>query len=134
MGRANFVTFRDHFVTPFFAYCLLVALREWAPHWRNKRIRLRLRTDNIAALTTLVRMQPHSSALGLIARELALDIATTAYAPDEAVHIPGLANKAADILSRLYGPSPPPLPDYLPEHLCHRCSPRPRGWWRSLAR
>ena len=54
------------------ALALLVALREWALHWRDQRVRLSVRTDNIAALTMLGRLQPHSEQLGLIAREVAL--------------------------------------------------------------
>ena len=117
------------------ALAILVSLREWAPRWQNRRVNLCLRTDNIAALTTLVKLQPHSSALGIIARELALDIAASSFTPDEAVHIPGIANVAADYLSRLCDPhacgTPPP---YLDPHSRHTCGVRDIGWWRSLPR
>ena len=116
------------------ALAILVSLRLWAPLWRDQRVRLQLRTDNVAALTTLIKMQPHSSSLGIIARELALDVAASAYTPDEAVHIPGIANKAADVLSRLYAPGPPPIPAYLIEHERHQCPIRNPGWWRAIPR
>ena len=118
------------------ALAVLVSLREWSGFWLNRRVRLSVRTDNIAALTMVCKMQPHSESLGLIARELALDIAKSSFAPDEAVHIPGIANKAADHLSRLFDPSfpqPPTLPPYLPEHLKHECSTREEGWWKTRA-
>ena len=117
------------------ALAILVALREWAPRWLNKRVMLSLRTDNVAALTTLVKLQPHSNTLGLIARELALDIAASAFNPDEVMHIPGLANKAADHLSRICDPSASSaLPSYLLPHQEHLCGLRDRKWWRSLPR
>ena len=83
------------------------------------------------------KMQPHSEQLGIIAREIALDVAESSYSPDEVVHIPGIANKAADFLSRLCipdtgSPQPPRYPPYLPLHLAAPCRHRDRGWWRSL--
>ena len=45
-------------------------------------------------------MQPKSSALSIVAREIALVIASGAYPPDFAEHIPGITNKVADELSR----------------------------------
>ena len=63
------------------ALAILVALRQWAPLWRDQGIRLQLRTDNVAALTTLIKMQPLSSALGIIARELALEVACVRLHP-----------------------------------------------------
>ena len=117
------------------ALAILVGLREWAPRWKNQRVCLSLRTDNVAALTTLVKLQPHSSTLGIIARELALDIASSAFAPDEAIHIPGLANRAADYLSRVCDPSnTSPPPPYLDPLGRHTCAVRGPGWWRSLPR
>lgn len=77
-------------------------------------------------------MQPHSTDLGLIAREMVLDIASAAYTPDVVAHIPGIANKAADLLSRRQEPGKvAALPAYLARDLEHRCEPRPLKWWRS---
>ena len=42
------------------ALALLVALREWTSHWTNRRVQLSVRSDNMAALAMVCRMQPHS--------------------------------------------------------------------------
>ena len=63
-----------------------------------------MQTDNRATLALVAKMQPHSHILGIIAREMALDVAELAYAPDVINHVPGISNKTADILSRLYAP------------------------------
>ena len=83
---------------------MLIALRSWAPEFRNRRMRLAVRTDNIATLSLVARMQPHSPTLGVIAREMALDIAGLSYAPDTVRHIPGIANVSADALSHRFEP------------------------------
>ena len=115
------------------ALAILVSLREWAPRWQNRRANLCLRTDNIAALTTLVKLQPHSSTLGIIARELALDIAASSFTPDEVVHIPGIANVSADCLSRQYESTPQPLPDHFLPSLRASVPLRLRLWWSCLS-
>ena len=46
------------------ALAVLVALRTWKHHWLGKRVTLCVRTDNIAALTMICNMQPHSTQLG----------------------------------------------------------------------
>ena len=118
------------------ALAMLVALRHWSPQWKNQRVHLAIRTDNIATLTMCCKMQPHSTSLGIIAREMALDIASSAFSPEDVAHIPGIANKAADFLSRRYTPNKPSLslPSYLPEHLETTCCPRERDWWCALPR
>ena len=83
---------------------MLVALRAWSSRWAGKRIRLTVQTDNRATLALVAKMQPHSQQLGIIAREMALDIAEMSYSPDVINHVPGISNKAADTLSRLYEP------------------------------
>ena len=117
------------------ALAVLVALREWVPYWRNKRVQMAVQTDNIAALTMLCKLQPRSQNLGLIAREIALDVAASSYSPDDIKHIPGVANKAADYLSRIYEPNSAPnsCPPYLPPSLWHKCSPRSERWWRTVS-
>ena len=39
---------------------------------------------------------------GIVAREIALDIADACYKPNVAKHLAGVTNKAADALSRFY--------------------------------
>ena len=114
------------------AFTMLIALRSWAPHWKGKRVSLAVQSDNMATLAMVARMQPHSERLGRIAREIALDISASEYSPDITVHVPGLANKAADDLSRRWQPGKSAaLPAYLlPEHEL-RLPPRDTTWWRS---
>ena len=57
------------------ALALLVALREWRSHWQHRRACLSVQTDYIAPLSMITKMQPHSDTLGVIAREIALDVA-----------------------------------------------------------
>ena len=115
------------------ALALLVALREWAPNWLNRRVKLSVKSDIVAALTLVCKMQPHSEQMGIIARELALDTCSSSVSPDDAVHIPGLANVAADILSRIHQPNAKvAIPSYLNADFKWDCLPRPRSWWKSV--
>ena len=43
---------------------MLVALRVWSMHWRDSRVQLAVRTDNVVTLTMVTKMQPHSVRLG----------------------------------------------------------------------
>ena len=115
------------------AFAILLSLHEFAQHWRTDRVTLTIRTDNIAALTMCARMQPHSQQLGIIARELALDICEASYSPDIVEHIPGISNIGADALSRICQPGKTTvLPRYLLDDTRHVCTPRDKSWWRSL--
>ena len=71
--------------------------------------------------------------VGLIAREMALDIAFSTYSPDIVQHLPGVANLAAGALSRRYQPgNQGTLPTYLtPDKEC-RVKKRNRSWWRTI--
>ena len=112
---------------------MLVALRSWSSHWRNRRMTLTVRSDNVATLAMVAKMQPHSQQLGIIAREIALDVASATYAPDVAVHLPGLANTAADALSRRHDPNNEfSLPAYLANCAPHEVPPRLRSWWQTV--
>ena len=59
----------------------LVALRHWSDRWSRSRVQLQIRGDSVAMLTLLLKMRPPTSskALGVIGRELALDIANACY-------------------------------------------------------
>ena len=61
------------------ALSVLVALRLWAPYWNRKRVRLRVRGDNVSSLMMVVKMKSAGEGTGLIAREMALDIAETVH-------------------------------------------------------
>ena len=81
----------------------------------------------------VAKMQPHSPQLGIIARELALDVASASYAPDVTEHLPGLANVAADALSRKHDPSKVyAVPTYLSNCPEQEVPPRLRSWWQAL--
>ena len=84
---------------------MLVALRLWANEWLQGRVRLRVRGDSVTMLTAVMHMKANAnSSLVLIAREVALDVAESAYAPDVGGHLPGDANTTADALSRKCSP------------------------------
>ena len=84
---------------------ILVAIRLWAHLWSRDRMVLRIRGDNVGALTLLVKLRPPTSnpSMGIIARELALHFAQLSFQPD-AVHTPGLSHVVADSLSRVHSP------------------------------
>ena len=116
----------------FEALTLLVALRQWRYHWATRRCVLHVASDNIAALSMVCKIQPHSPMLNLIARELALDVADAIYQPQICEHVPGVANIAADALSRKYDPG---FRYHLPTVLrgATEIHPelRPPAWWRA---
>ena len=86
------------------ALCALVALRIWASRWNRKQITLRVRSDSISALILVLCLKTSGKATGIIAREMALDIAAACYPPMVAQHVPGVANKTCDVLSRRFQP------------------------------
>jgi len=85
----------------------LVALRLWKSRWLGQRVRIQVRGDSVAMLTLVMKMKPpsNSQSLGLISRELALDIVESVYSPDVVSHLPGISNVGADVLSRKLAPS-----------------------------
>ena len=84
----------------FEALTILIALRCWSEHWSKCRACVAVNADNLSSLQMVANMQPHSASLGVVAREMALDIADAVYSPDLAAHLPGVANVTADALSR----------------------------------
>jgi hypothetical protein len=115
--------------------CALVALRLFKPFWINKRIQLAVRGDSVAMLTLILKLRPpaQSASLGIISRELALDISEAAYAPDVGVHVPGVANKGADILSREFSPDKAELPQMLRSAKRVAVPERDRQYFRTLS-
>ena len=114
---------------------MLVALRLWAPEWLQGRVRLRVRGDSVTMLTAVLHMQAAAgSSLILIAREVALDVAEAAYAPDVGSHLPGDANTLSDALSRRYSPEAPAwkLPGELAEAVEATPPARNRAYYRTL--
>ena len=83
---------------------ILVAVRIWLPSCQE-RIQLRLRSDNITALTMAIKMRPKTARMTIIARELALCFVDFSFSPS-VFHTPGISHKIADRLSRLDDPNP----------------------------
>ena len=77
------------------------------------------------------KMQPKSKALGIVARELALDLADASYNVDFIQHVAGLANVTADALSRKCQPGKDfTLPSLLADAVEVRPPARAPCWWR----
>ena len=66
---------------------------------------LRVKSDSISALVLSLDLKTSGFGAGIIAREIALDVAATEYKPDVAEHVPGLDNDVADMLSRKFAPT-----------------------------
>ena len=94
---------------------VLVALRTWKEHWMGVKAVLEVRSDNVTALTLLCKLKGSSPSLNIVAREVALDMGDCAYKPQIITHVPGIAIKSADTLSRRYQPRTPlfKLPEFL---------------------
>ena len=86
------------------ALAALVALRAWKQHWVNSRATVRVRSDSVSALVIAMKLKTRGRAPGIIAKELALDIAQAQYQPHIAEHVPGEHNIVPDVLSRKYMP------------------------------
>ena len=88
----------------FEALAVLVALRAWCAVWRSQRVQLRVRSDSMSSLIIVLKLTTAGHGPGIIAREIALDIAESVYRPDVSEHVPGIANCICDELSRLHQP------------------------------
>ena len=115
--------------------CALVALRAWKQHWKESRFNLVVRGDSVFMLTVVLHMRPASSSpgLGLLAREMALDMAEGCYEPEvHAQHVAGRSNVIADALSRDFDKELV-LPPALQKTARTIVSQRGRSWYRTLA-
>ena len=112
----------------------LIAMRQWAPRWKQNRVHLHLRGDNIASLVLFSTLKTHSKQLSLIAREFALDLGTAAFRPEVVQHVPGISNVVADQLSRRYEPEKK-FELHRSLYTARAIIPpsRPMSWWRTLA-
>ena len=78
---------------------ILVAVRVWKQSWKNKRVLLKC--DNQAVVSVLNSGKTQDLTLAAIARNIMMDIAQ--HDIDlQVVHIVGVDNKIADLLSRWY--------------------------------
>ena len=124
----------SHGQQAFEAMALLLAIRTWSHLWRSKKVRLKLRSDNMGALTVFSACKGASGAMNAVAREYALDAAEGAHEPEIVAHLPGVANSTADVLSRRNDPkykgSWKP-PSFLAQAVRVHLPKRPLGWWRA---
>jgi hypothetical protein len=116
------------------ALAQLVALRMWKQYWVERPTELTCKADSVSALTLLLKLKASGSGPNLIARELALDLGESAYRPHIFIHTLWVANKAADVLSRLAQPGHEmdEIPPYLQHVLPTPCPLRVAAWYRSL--
>ena len=116
---------------------VLIGVSIWAKQWRQDRINLRVRGDNVGAFTMLIKLRPSSAAQAIIARELALHLIEASF-PPEAVHTPGISHVIADQLSRVNAPggsqdASMKLHPALLNAERTTAPARPRQWYRALA-
>jgi hypothetical protein len=86
------------------ALAVLVGLRAWKSHWLHKHVVLKVKSDSVSALVITLKMKTSGVGPGIIAREMALDVASSEYQPSIVEHIPGVENTVADELSRRFQP------------------------------
>ena len=86
----------------------------------------------MAALYTVAKMQPISKSLGVIARELALDLASSSYTVDFVQHLACVTNVTADELSRKWPPGKTfKVPFMLGRAVEVEPPVRNPAWWRT---
>jgi hypothetical protein len=86
------------------ALAVLVGLRAWKRYWLHKHVVLKVKSDSVSALVITLKMKTAGVGPGIIAREMALDVASSEYMPSIVEHIPGVENTVADELSRRFQP------------------------------
>ena len=94
------------------ALALLTGLRLWAKFLRGREVRLRVRSDNCAALALATKLSSSSSTLNGLGAEIALTLEVNNLEELLTQHIPGKLNITADKLSRVWAPGGPQrIPD-----------------------
>ena len=116
------------------ALCVKEALSIWRVYWQAAPGYLEVRSDSVTALTMVATMRASGRGPGIVARELALLFASSPYRPRVVSHIPGVANKTADTLSRRFDPDASfVLPAFLADAKEEDLPPRPRSYYQTLA-
>ena len=118
----------------FEALALLVAMREWLHRWRDERTLVLGRSDSLAALGALNKINGGKDVINRIMREAALDFAEGSYVVDVVGHLPADMNEIADALSRLRAPEEnrKEFPTLLARVEETHATPRSRSWSRTL--
>ena len=112
---------------------MLIALRLWSHEWRATGAILRVRSDSISALVLALKLKTKGKGAGIIAREMALDIARACYSPVFAEHVPGVANVVCDALSRFDQPGKSAaVPALLQDVRRSNVQPRDEAYFTSL--
>ena len=111
------------------ALALLVALRHWKKELFGKSITLEFVSDNIAALTLAHKQSGKGAGLNFLGGELSVTMETLAIDRILTTHIPGIASKAADWLSRPSTWENKEMPDELIEIPIKAADPRPKEWY-----
>ena len=113
------------------ALAALVAMRAWHGWWSPTRSTVRVRSDSVSALILALKLKTSGRAPGIIAREMALDMAAALYVPNIAEHVPGIHNVVPDALSRKFQPGQSfVLPNVLKEVPELILPPRGREYYR----
>ena len=112
------------------ALAVLIALRQWRMHWMTVRAKLLIKADNMSALALVAYFKAKGGGPGKIARDVALEFADAEFGPDCVAHLPGVANKIADTLSRFFQPGHDVrLPAGLGHALRVHPPARPASWY-----
>ena len=116
------------------ALAALVALRSWHDLWKQQPVLLRVRSDSISALVLALKLKTKGKGCTVVAREMALDIARACYEPLVVEHVPGVANKICDGLSRKHQPGKSfKLPALLADVEETKLSKRDSSFFQSIA-
>ena len=86
------------------ALSILCAIRAWGKFVKDRHVRLKIRTDNMAALRLAIKLSSKSPLLNGIGAEIALSLEPYNLEELVAEHVPGKLNVRADTLSRLWAP------------------------------
>ena len=113
------------------ALAVLVALRAWLPTWSQGRATMVVRSDSQAALGALGKLSSPCPAINAIAREVAVDVASSRYGVDVWAHVAGVDNDLADALSRIEEPGSKALPGVFDNIARTPCCPRDPDWWEA---
>ena len=89
---------------PITLLAVLAAMRAWKHRWLHQRVFVKVKSDSISALVLMFKLKTSGYGAGIIAREVALDLAQSEYYPNVVQHVPGIDNVIADELSRKHQP------------------------------
>jgi hypothetical protein len=111
------------------ALCIFTALRLWGHHLSKG---LALRSDSLASLSALARMDCPSPGMNTLLREVAFIEGKSGSSWVSLTHIPGVFNSWADALSHLGAPAPKQVPPELQGVPRRSVPPRGRGFYLAI--